>query len=374
MPDTDEKTSRGGRKFPCPQCGARLDFDPAVSGLKCPYCGFQQEIVTDPAADIAERDYLDALERDQGEVGALPGHAVESKCPGCGAVVALDDTVAADACPFCTTHLETAPAEPEGRLPPESLVPFAIDFCAARVAFGEWVASRWLAPRDFRTMHALGKLTGIYLPYWTYDCLTETEYRGERGDDYQERVERVHRLADGKTETRTETVTRTRWSPASGVVRNSFDDVLVPATTSLSDARLDGLGDFDLKGLRPFTGAFLSGFQAERYAVNLRDGFQQAKQLMEPTIVTRIRRDIGGDHQRIHSRRTHYSAVTFKHLLLPAWVAAYRYSGKLYQVTVNGQTGRVAGQRPWSTWKVTLVVAAVVLALTAVVAAVARFS
>ncbi len=375
MTDPPPPKPPAGRKFPCVQCGARLDFDPRARGLVCPYCGHLEVIVTDEVAEVVERDYLDALGQADAGAKAIPGHAVETKCPGCGAVVALDDTVAADACPFCTTHLETAPAAAAGLLPPESLIPFAVDLRGARDAFAAWIAARWFAPTELKTVLALGRLVGIYLPYWTYDSATDTRYEGERGTDYQETQHYTQALADGRSETRSRTVTRTAWAPASGDVSRAFDDVLVPATVSLSAARLDAIGDFKLKKLKPFDAAYLSGFQAERYAVDLKAGFQRAKEQMQPGIVRAIEDDIGGDHQRIHNRRTRYGAITFKHLLLPAWVAAYRYNGKVYQVTVNGQTGLVAGERPWSVAKLagaTLAVLLVVAAVAAVVVALQR--
>ena len=49
------------RKFPCEQCGARLDFDPSASSLMCPYCGHAKTIWTD-YTPVQERDYEAYLE------------------------------------------------------------------------------------------------------------------------------------------------------------------------------------------------------------------------------------------------------------------------------------------------------------------------
>ncbi len=54
-----------------------------------------------------------------------------------------------------------------------------------------------------------------------------------------------------------------------------------------------------------------------------------------------------------------YDAETWRYLLLPVYLATYRYQDKTYQVFVNGQTGDVAGQRPVDWLKVWLVVAAI---------------
>jgi len=122
-----------------------------------------------------------------------------------------------------------------------------------------------------------------------------------------------------------------------------------------------------LKELEPFQDAFLSGHVTERYAVSLSDGFREAKSVMEDQITGMINRDIGGDHQIIDWRKTRYVGVTFKHTLLPIWVANYRYREKLFQVLVNGRSGRVAGDRPWSWWKITRLVLLIIFAILLVV-------
>jgi len=104
--------------------------------------------------------------------------------------------------------------------------------------------------------------------------------------------------------------------------------------------------------LEPFQDQFLAGLKTERYAVDLKEGLIVAKRLMEPTIMQLIREDIGGDHQQIHSTDTRYLGITFKHCLLPVWVANYRYNEKLFQILINGRTGRVSGERPYSWWKI----------------------
>src|SRR5207344_1224993 len=39
VPTVEPKAPPAGRQFPCGNCGARLDFDPAARSLKCPFCG-----------------------------------------------------------------------------------------------------------------------------------------------------------------------------------------------------------------------------------------------------------------------------------------------------------------------------------------------
>jgi hypothetical protein len=145
-------------------------------------------------------------------------------------------------------------------------------------------------------------------------------------------------------------------------VQRFFDDVLVMASRALPDRFVAALPPWDLSRLVPYTAEYLAGFRAEAYTVEIDEGFNQARVQMDRVIERDVRFNIGGDHQRIGRIDTEVGNVTFKHVLLPIWVAAYRWRGQAYRVVINGQTGRVQGERPWSSWKIA---AAVVLGLLA---------
>ena len=155
----------------------------------------------------------------------------------------------------------------------------------------------------------------------------------------------------------------TRWHSAAGTVTRWFDDILVPATTSLASNRLEALNPWDLSELRPYDPAFLSGFKAQRYQVDLGQGFERVKLVTASEIQNDVRSDIGGDEQRIHNVSTHYSGITFKHLLLPVYAGAYRFNSKVYQIVVNGRTGQIQGDRPYSIVKIALFVASIIFVL-----------
>ena len=147
-----------------------------------------------------------------------------------------------------------------------------------------------------------------------------------------------------------------RWRLVSGRVARFFDDVLVLASQSLPKRYTDALEPWDLSAMEPYKPEFLAGFRAEGYQIELRDGFQEARAIMDATIVRDVKFDIGGDRQRVHDVDTVLSNVTFKHVLLPVWLAAYKYRGKSYRFVVNGRTGSVRGERPYSAIKITIAV------------------
>jgi hypothetical protein len=204
-------------------------------------------------------------------------------------------------------------------------------------------------------------MDGVYVPAWTYDSDTYSRYTGQRGDDYWDTETYTERDASGNTVTRTRQVRRTRWSWVSGDVSNQFDDVLVLASRSLPPKIAQRLEPWDLKNLVPYRDEYLSGFVAESYQVDLPQGFEVARGIMDGYIRQSIVRDIGGDHQRIDSLQTRYDNVTFKHTLLPVWISAYRFHQRTFRFLVNARSGEVQGERPYSPWKIILLILAIVL-------------
>jgi hypothetical protein len=203
----------------------------------------------------------------------------------------------------------------------------------------------------------------MYLPYWTYDARVTTEYQGQRGEDYYETEQYDTEDGNGNTVTRSRTITRTRWYPVSGAVGNVFDDVLVLAGRSLPAEIIASLEPWDLKNLVPYSDEYMSGFQAEAYQVDLGTGFEKAKLIMDGAVRRTIERDIGGNHQQISAARSQYDDITFKHILLPVWISAYRYRDRTFRFIVNARTGQVQGERPWSVFKIALAVVAVLVLL-----------
>lgn len=320
--------------------------------MLCDHCGAIEEISQSgpwSGGSIREIDFKAAI-ADQ-----LPLQDMEetrvSKCSNCAAEVEFDPGVHAAECPFCATPVVTDTG-PNRHIKPKGLLPFALDEKDARKAMTDWLGRLWFAPNGLQDYARKGrKMTGIYVPYWTFDAETKSSYRGEHGTVYYEN-QRVVR--NGKSET--VRVAKVRWRPASGRVARFFDDVLVLASRSLPKKHTDALEPWDLSELEPYQPEYLAGFRAEAYGVALDDGYHEARAYMDRIIVRDVKFDIGGDRQRVHDIDTRVSEVTFKHVLLPVWLAAYKYRGKSYRFVVNGRTGAVQGERPWSGWKIAFAV------------------
>ncbi len=351
-----------GRIFPCENCGADLEFHIGQQDLKCPYCGHEKQIVLAPDAAIVEQDFQAVLERirklrEQRKEGDQTNeHQNEVRCDSCGATVVFIGTLTSSACPYCGSPIQLENVQKsKTRVPVDGVLAFLVPRQKAQANLHEWVSARWFAPNDFLKGGVAGKFSGVYLPFWTYDTLTANWYSGQRGEHYWVTV------GSGKDQHQER---RTRWYPESGSFQRFFDDVLVPAAKDLSHELLLELEPWPMGHCRPFNQESLAGYLARTYEVELDDGFADAKTRIEAAIEDEVRERIGGDEQQIDSVQSRYDAITFKHLLLPTWLMAYRYHDKPYQLVINAATGEVQGERPYSWVKITLtVLAAIVLAV-----------
>jgi len=344
-------------RFPCTQCGAVLKYAPGTSTLVCGYCGFENHI-EHRAGRIEEYDLQEAL-RQLSTPRTEPAKP-QIHCDECGAGFQFEASVHAGECPFCGTPIVTATVQTKP-IQPKSLLPFRVDEASARRQFQRWIKGLWFAPNAVKKYaRSDGKLTGVYLPYWTFDSDTITDYRGERGDVYYVDQE-VQVMRNNRMVTGIRRVPQIHWTPVNGRVSRFFDDVLIGASKSLPRKIIDALQPWDLEQLIPYDEHYLSGFQSEYYQVELSEGFDYAKQAMDSVIYRDIALAIGGDHQRIHQAKTRHNATTYKHCLLPVWSAAFRYQNKSYRFVINGRTGEVQGERPYSWWKISFAVIAAIL-------------
>jgi hypothetical protein len=357
----DETSVAVAHRFPCDTCGSDLRFDPGGHQLVCDHCGNVAPIEADGpwSGSIKELDFRRGVDQ------RLSAEEIEetrvTTCPNCGAQTEFDADVHAAECPFCATPVVTDTGT-HRHIKPRGLLPFELDEGSARTALTGWLGSLWFAPGGLTDYARKGrKMNGIYVPYWTFDADTKSQYSGQRGTHYYE-TRTVMR--DGKrTQVR---VRKTRWRSVSGRVARFFDDVLVLASKSLPKKYTDGLEPWDLSALEPYKPEYLAGFRAEGYQVELVDGFDEARAYMDRMIRRDVKYDIGGDDQRVGAVDTAVNDVTFKHILLPVWLAAYKYRGTTYRFVVNGRTGRVQGERPYSAWKIAFaVLVGLVLALIA---------
>jgi DNA-directed RNA polymerase subunit RPC12/RpoP len=343
--------------YPCQGCGASVEFAPGSTVLRCPYCGFEQQ-VQGSRREIREHRWENLPVKQVATVATR-----SYVCQKCGATTQSD--ALSDHCQFCGSTLVTETAAID-QIVPEAVLPFHVDQRGVREGLQKWIQSRWFAPNQLKKVTDHETLKGTYLPHWTFDARTWTWYQGQRGEYYYV-TETYTETVNGQQQTRTREVRKTRWHSVSGQVGRDFDDVLVPATSHVPMAQLDKLAPWPLHEAHPFQQDYLAGFQTLRYDMEPDVGLGEAKNRMRPQIEQDCRGDIGGDEQRVDSMNTNYNDITYKLMLMPVWILAYLYAGKSYQVLVNARTGEVIGERPYSALKIAMAVAGALALVTVLI-------
>jgi LSD1 subclass zinc finger protein len=337
----------------CNSCGATLHFAPGTHHLQCSYCGAANEITDTNDNPIVSFDYQDFIT----EKYAATQSASIVSCKNCGASTTLPPEVNSDNCAFCASPLVISEAQRKEIVKPHYILPFLVAQPQAVESFRTWLKRLWFAPSDLSKIVSgdARQFKGIYIPHWSYDADTVSNYSGSRGDYYYT-TETYTETVNGEEVTRTREVRHTSWFPVSGTVDCNFNDLLISASNSLPQKVANRLEPWRLEALVHYNEQYVSGFRSELFQIDAEKGLEEAKHRMQPIIRQTILSDIGGDEQIIDGVDTSYGNLGLKYILLPAWISAYRYNNKLYHFTVNACTGEVVGERPYSAAKIALAI------------------
>jgi ribosomal protein S27E len=349
------------RKHPCPECGGDAEWNASKKALACPFCGtiLPWTDGEDPlGAGIVEHDLETALVAIPDEDRGLQAEKKSVRCESCQAISIFDSTRTAQRCDFCGSPAIVPAENLPDVITPESLLPAVIPNSQVRDQLHQWYRSRWFAPNKLKRAALTDTLHGIYLPYWTFDAHADADWTAESGYHYY--VTESYRDSDGRSRTRQ--VQKTRWEPSSGSLSHFFDDDAVPGTVGVHTTLLRKVEPFPtLTDLKPYDPAYVRGWTVERYQIDLRQAATTSNQQMEAAIYQLCEREVPGDTQRNLQVSTVYQGRTFKHILVPVWLASYTYGSKSFQVVINGYTGKMAGEHPLSWVKITFAVLAAIL-------------
>ncbi|HUH01113.1 MAG TPA: hypothetical protein VML75_03900 [Kofleriaceae bacterium] len=359
LPPVPPAPDVGANEFRCPSCAGEMQWDAGAGALRCQYC---EEVVTPPEseadASIVEYDLEHGIAMSRQRGYGTPVRT--STCQACGATVSFGDNVTATKCDFCDSPQVMQQEGNRNMLRPESLVPFQIAREVATGKFTTWLGKLWFRPSDLKHRAEVDDIDGVYVPYWTFDATVDSRWTAQAGYYYYETERYTERDAQGNTVTRERQVRKTRWRWANGTRTDLYDDLLVCASRGLPHELAAKLTSFDTAHLVPYEPHFLAGWKAEEYAVELNDAWKTAVANMQASQHGRCSRDVPGDTQRFLSVQNQFHDERFKHVLLPIWIASYRYGDEIYRFLVNGQTGEVTGKAPLSWTKIILFAAAIV--------------
>lgn len=327
-------------EYKCPCCGAGLQFHGGSQELACEYCGNSFELE-------AVRAFADAASRSSSEVIAVeqtPDAQWNEEeqadlnlyiCPSCGGEILAEQTTAATFCPYCDNPT-VMPQRLSGGLKPDLIIPFRTTKKDAQEAFLKLCKGKPLLPAMFTREQRIEKITGMYVPFWLFDCKAQFE------GDY--RATRIHTWSDSKYNyTRTEHFLLKRSASA------DFQGIPLDGSSKMDDTLMESIEPFDYSQIKDFDMAYLTGFLADRYDVNSDSGKERIRQRVDNAIDSRLQETLIGYSSVIPSaRQLQVDHSRARYALMPVWMLNTRYNGKIYTFAMNGQTGRMTGTFPIS--------------------------
>lgn len=332
--DTSESVN-----YKCPECGGPLEYDPSSQSLKCSFC--LKTIKLDTEKSNVEFDFsqVDNESKWDEDVHIL-------KCENCGAENVVPIKEMSITCPFCGSNQVIETSAILGHKP-NRVIPFHISKEESINRYTSFVKKKLMAPRAVKKGSFPVIVSGIYLSSWTYDSNAFSTYKGRLGKNYTRVV------GSGKNR---KVITETRWFSIKGTSQNEFDDILINSGTAISQNEVSRLEPFKTNESTPYNQDFLAGFQAEHYIKDVKEGFNDAKKIMESKIKASILSQYNYDVVDYLSVSTTYEKVTYKYVLLPVWIGNFKYNKKNYRFLVNGESGKTIGKFPVSPIKVTICV------------------
>ena len=325
-------------EYKCPCCNAGLSFGSQVQKLTCAYCDntFDLDTVqayndseTEQAGDDFSWEAQEARKWSETEQNALNAF----QCPACGGEILTDDTTAATFCPFCENPT-ILPSRLRDCLKPDAVLPFQKSKEDAKAAFLQLCKGKPLLPKDFTSRQRLEKITGMYVPFWLYDC--DADFSGSY------KATRIHRWSDSRYNyTRTEHFLLTRKGEA------DFSGIPMDGSTKMEDVFMESIEPFDYSQMVPFEMPYLTGYLADKYDVPSEQGESRIRQRVEQSMEDQIQSTLFGYATVLPSGRQiqiHHGKA--KYVLLPVWMLNTNYNGKIYTFAMNGQTGKMTGAFP----------------------------
>jgi hypothetical protein len=340
---TDTPLDAAARTFACPNCGGLMKFNPAVNGMQCERCGNARAVEARNAFGEQSEHVLDfVLPTARAHRWAAAHHLVT--CQNCGAGSLLPPAKASTACPFCGSDHLIESAETASLIEPQTIIPMQVDRPEAEHLFGNWLKGGLFTPSDFGLLARTTALRPAYYPFWTFDATYTARWVAEVNLNNDG-------LGFGGGFGNNQ---HDRWVMRKGEQIIFANDVLVPGTKQITLDALKQVEPFHLAQMVEFKPEFLAGWPTLTYDSSLADASIEARgriaadtreTLEDRVLTTEEKRNFqctGGD----------FSSITYRHILLPLWVATYTYQGQEYTVLINGQTKRVSGRKPQDNTKV----------------------
>ena len=323
--------------YKCPCCSAPLRYDGATGQLACDSCGNVFPLNTvQQAEEVAAATADQDIQWEASDGAWRPEEAEQLRtysCPSCGAEIVVDATTAATECVYCG-NASIMPGALSGSFRPDAVLPFVKTKEDAVKAYADLIKDKKLLPRAFASKKHMDKITGVYVPFWLFQCRADC--------DLSFRAERVHTHTEGRDQ-----VTDIEHFMVMRGGTLDFDGVPVDGSTKFDDTLMESIEPFDYGKMQEFDAAYLPGYQAERYDVDAEAAQARANERIRTSTVEAFASTVQGysavTPQSVNVRLQHGQVTN---VLAPVWMLNTKWEGKTYTFAMNGQTGRLVGDLP----------------------------
>lgn len=327
------------KNYKCPCCTAPLVFDGETQNLVCHSCDntFPLETIKQIDSDkeasegASKYDWDNYVERSYEDDGEIT--LADYSCPSCGAQISGDDTLGATVCPYCGNST-IVKGQFEGTLRPDYVIPFKLNKKAAVEAFERDFKNAPFLPDSFKNKKKIEEMAGVYVPFWMFDCDCDA--------DISYNAERVTFWSDANYN-----YTKTDYYKLFRSGSIGFENIPVDGSKKVDNTYTEAVEPYNYEDAVEFSGAYLSGFLADKYDVSAQESIIRANERVKNSTIAAFRETTERYTSVIaESTRVGFSEGKIRYALLPVWMLNIKYMDKTYKFAINGQTGKVVGEYP----------------------------
>ena len=302
-------------EYKCPCCDAGLKFEADDQKLSCEYCGnsFDLEAVSAYNENSNDSESFNWTEREETNWSEEEQNHLQSyQCPSCGGEIITEETTAATFCPYCENPAIMS-NRLSGGLKPDAVIPFKTTKEDAQAAFSKLCKGKPLLPKGFSSQQRLEKITGMYVPFWLYNC------EGDQEGRY--RATRIHTWSDSRYNYR-----RTDYYLLTRAAKAEFDGIPMDGSTKMDDTIMESIEPFDYTQMMDFNTAYLTGYLADKYDVEHTAGEERIRERVGSTLDSQIQASLIGYTGAIPiHKQLSIEHSKAKYVLLPVWMLNTKY-------------------------------------------------
>ena len=128
-----------------------------------------------------------------------------------------------------------------------------------------------------------------------------------------------------------------------------FYNIPVDGSSKMDDTLMESIEPFNVSEAVPFSTAYMAGYLADKYDVDLNASIPRANERVKNSAVSALEKTVA---DRMYSSvipkfsQVNIANGSYAYALYPVWILNTTWNGKKYTFAMNGQTGKFVGDLP----------------------------